>query len=524
MQAKEKFCLKQRQSFRIWRRRSPLKRVGGTISRAVRPNRPSLKGLRAVALIVISSWACLSCRTSSKWWQSCVRTEQQTASVNVETTAHLVVYLDVSESMKGFVAARRETEAASAQTVYSKSLLALRNVVTTLQPQTKAVVRLIDKEVHPPTDVFELAQYAINRDWYNRKETNLAGAINNFQEPVEAKVDANDKTPPARFHILVTDGVQSTKERRSDVRCLQGSDIDCVKEKISELVAKGWGGTILGVRSDFNGLLFSETSPSLSFEYSSTPDNPATFRPFYLYIFSPDQAALEMVVKKVKEVLRPLMTSPDQLREYSLASPYVTGPASGQLLSTNKEVLTVKKDDAASAEDLCFTVDLASSSGQQRSNAQAGDNQTPDTAPLILTLRISWSQHALDSGTPQEIAGMLKWELMPHASITENGARYPEVRVVKSTANPDGSVSLHLTARWEDRLGKRRERIYRLVGHLDVDKEAPPWVGQWSTDTDATKDEAPRTLNLKILLANLWKTQFLQRQEIAVACLRVGDF
>lgn len=443
---------------------------------------------------------------------------------NIETTDHLVVYLDVSESMRGFVAERRETEAASAQTVFSKSLLGLRNVVTTLQPQAKALVRLIDKDVHPPSDVFELAQYAINRDWYNRHETNLAGAINSFQEPIEKQSDSKTELPPARFHILVTDGVQSTKERRSDVRCLQGSDVDCVKEKLNELLSKGWSGTILGVRSEFNGQLFSEARPNWSFEYNSEPDKPETFRPFYLYIFSPNQAALETLVKKVKEVLRTLLASPEHLREYSLTAPYVIGQASGELLSTDKEILTVTKEDAASTGALCFNVDLALSPGQQTNSAQSGDSQTPDKAPLKLTLRIPWSQHALDSGTPQEVAGMLKWELISKTANIEKGARYPEMRVIGSTTNSDGSVTLQLTARWEGRAGKRRERIYRLVGQLDLEKAAPPWVGQWSTDTDTSKEEAPRTLNLKISLANLWNTQFLQRQEIALVCLHVGDF
>ncbi|HWS99955.1 MAG TPA: hypothetical protein VN256_06895 [Pyrinomonadaceae bacterium] len=441
---------------------------------------------------------------------------------NVAATDHLVVYLDVSESMKGFVAERRATEAASVQTVFSKSLSGLRNVVTTLQPQSKVVLRLVDKEVHPPADVFQLAQYAINRDWFNRNETNLAGAINAFQEAVEEPSEQG--ALPARFHILVTDGVQSTKERRSDVRCLQGSDVDCVKEKINGLLSQGWGGTILGVRSDFNGQLFSETRPDWEFTYTTDPNDPESFRPFYLYIFSPDRAALEPLVRKVKEVLRPALKSPAHLREYPLTAAYVTGAAGGEIVATDKDLFTVSKEKTAPAGALCYNVDMEAATGRHAARGKAGETPAAEAPALQLTLRIPWSQSALDSGTPQEVAGLVRWELKAGRAASEKGARYPEMRIVSSTANPDGSVTLQMTAKWEERQGKRREQIYMLVGHLDLEKPAPPWVAQWSTDTDTSKEEAPRTLNLNASLANLWNNQFLQNQEIAAACLRVDDF
>ena len=514
----------EREKIRRRLEQNPRGRPRDSRQKQINPARPRGRRLQKVwraALLFIAVGAGLGCPSPPKWWQSCVGTKEPPATVSVEATDHLVVYLDVSASMKGFVAERQETEAASAQTVFSKSLMGLRNVVTTLQPQAKVVLRLVDKEVHPPSDVFQLAQYAITRDWFNRNETNLAGAVSAFQEAVENPSAQGAR--PARFHILVTDGVQSTKERLSDVRCLQGSDVDCVKEKINELLSQGWGGTILGVRSDFNGQVFSETKPDWEITYTTDPDNPETFRPFYLYIFSPDRAALEPLVKKVKEVLRPLLKSPAHLREYPLTASYVAGAADGEIAATDEDLFTVNKESTAPVGALCFNVDMDGAAVRRTAHGQAGDSSTPEAPAIQLTLRIPWSQSALDSGTPQEVAGLVKWELRTGQVASEKGARYPEMRIVGSTANADGSVTLRITSRWEEHAGKRREQIYLLAGHLDLEKPAPPWVSQWSTDTDTTKEEAPRTLNLNVSLANLWNNRFLQQQEIAAVCLRVGD-
>ena len=511
-------------------RQTSSRRIRKTALRCARHRARGLKRTWRTALLLILTSTFMvsgitSCGSShtSKWWQTCQVTKAPPGAGHIEVTDHLVVYLDISESMKGFVARRQATEAASAQTVFSKALLELRNVVTTMTPQPKLVLRVIDEEVRPPADAFQLAEYAVNRDWFDRSETNLAGAVHAFGTGIEKMKPTDAAAAPARFHILVTDAVQSIKATRSDIRCLQGSDPHCVKERINELLNQGWSGTILGVRSDFDGEVFSESRPHLSVKYRSEPGKTETFRPFYFYLFSPDEAGLEKLVANLKDALRVLLKA-DQLREYPLTAQYFSGAANGDLIALNQEEFTVTKEKTPSTEALCFNVKVALPSGRRTATALSADSLTTQTAPLHLTLTVPWSRHALDSGTKQEIAGLLKWELLPVAFNPEEGARYPQMRIVSSTANPDGSVTLQLMAKWDEGVGKRRALIYRLVGRIDLDKAAPPWVAQWSTDTDISEEEATRTLNLKASLANLWNNQFLQRQEIAAACLRVGDF
>ena len=51
------------------------------------------------------------------------------------------------------------------------------------------------------------------------------------------------------------------------------------------------------------------------------------FRPFYLYVFSPDPQALNSLVSSLKERLRGLVRKSEPIRELNLSLPYTTGPA-----------------------------------------------------------------------------------------------------------------------------------------------------------------------------------------------------
>lgn len=467
--------------------------------------------------VVLTGCAALACSHSERWCDACPPRNEPLVAPAVEATNQLIVYLDASKSMKGFVGERLRTEAASAKTVFSRSLLELRSIVNSLQPQPQVLFRVTDARVHPPEHDFRLAQYAVNREWFDGTETDLAGVFRAFEEPVEPGT-----SQPALFHVLVTDGVQSTRHRVNGEDCLQGSDSRCVKERMNELISRGWGGAVLGVRADFDGPVYSEIQPDRPpVEYHSETGKPETYRPFYLFVFSPNRAALDQLVRALKAALRPLLCADEQLREYALTSAFVEGQVSGELVATDADSFKVFRERDAPAGALCFNVDV--SEAPRRRPAQ-GEAQSDADPMLRLTLRLDWSHDGSDSGTPQEMAGMLRWELAPVAPTPEKGVRYPELKIAGSTANADGSVTLLLSAHWEDGKGKRRPRVYRLVGRLDLEKPAPPWVALWSAATDVTREEAARTLNLKDSLANLWNNESLRRQEAAVVCLRVGNF
>lgn len=88
-------------------------------------------------------------------WDLCQPVKKTAAtSEPVPVTDHLVVYLDTSASMAGYVSPNGKTIFAAApdgNTIFSKTLLELRNVVTTLSPQPQVAVRTVDTNISAPS-------------------------------------------------------------------------------------------------------------------------------------------------------------------------------------------------------------------------------------------------------------------------------------------------------------------------------------------------------------------------------------
>src|SRR5215207_8059108 len=422
-----------------------------------------------LALLTVTAAVPLGCSPRTRWWDSCIGTPAALVPVRVDATDHLVVYLDASKGMKGFVSEHVGSGAATGLTIFSRSLWELAGVSDALVPRPALVLRVLNTKTQPPVSesVAGLRSYAVDRGRFRGRRGSLAAAFGTFEEPVESGAEAR----PARYHILLTDGVQADA---TDLRCLNDSDTQCAREQINELLGKGWGATVLGVRGEFDGLVFPRVRGRRAVRHRSRPARPETFRPFYLYVFSPDQAALGELVLTLKNGLRPLLASPEQLREYALSAPYVTAAAGGDFVSVGNETGTVARESAAPAGASCFNLRVT----------PKGQGDEGEGEPLNLKMRVTWSHHGLDSGTPQEVAGLVKWELTPAAPTPEEGAPYPQMKIVGSTVNSDGTVALQLSARRGEGTGTRKARVYHLVGRLDLEKTAPPWVAAWSTSTD----------------------------------------
>jgi hypothetical protein len=133
----------------------------------------------------------------------------------------------------------------------------------------------------------------------------------------EVREDGEKEELPARFHILITDGVQSTKQQVSVHSCVAGSDYVCVKKAIAGLLDKGWGGCVIGLRSEFHGKVYSELDHGKAIPYESKRSDSKTYRPFYLYLLSPDRAALDKLVEALKARLRTIVKPEEALRVWS---------------------------------------------------------------------------------------------------------------------------------------------------------------------------------------------------------------
>lgn len=430
-------------------------------------------------------------------------------------TDHLVVYVDTSASMAGYISPNGKTVFAAAPegTIFSRTLLELRDVVTTMNPQPQIVVRNVDINISTPLfSDLELSKASLSRGIFAGKSTNLAGAIKSFAEPLEK--DSEDQAPP-RFHILVTDGVQSSDKDDADVSCAKGSDSRCVKKQLLELINKGWGGVVLGMRSEFNGNVYSEvTHKAIPFVSGKDVNK---FRPFYLYVFSPDRAGLNKLVESLRERLAPLGHK-DAFREFALTTEYSNGIEAIEVRQEKetKDLLEVKQPEKGK-------------DGTPRIQVKAGlDTENKGKKQFVVSINPAWTAHAIAGGSPNELATTIKWELQPIYPEKEkdekekNKIRYPDFSLVKQEAK-DGNVELTFETGWAKAPGNRDWRMYQIIGRLDVKQTALPWVSAWTTNLDSIPDNTNKTLNLESSLANLWDNSALENYIVAEFTVRIGQ-
>jgi hypothetical protein len=432
------------------------------------------------------------------------------AGESIKSTDNLVVYLDTSASMAGYVSPNGKAEFGSSPegTVFSRTLLELRKVVTTMNPQPQIVVRTVDTNVSSPLfSDLELSKASVSRSIFVGRETNLAGAIKSFAEPLEK--DSEDQSPP-RFHILVTDGVQSSDKNNVDVSCAKGSDAFCVKKQLLELINKGWGGAVLGMRSEFNGTVYSEVN-NKPVPFNSGKD-PNKFRPFYLYVFSPDRTGLNKLVESLREKLLPLGRE-ESFREYALTAEYSTDGETIALKQDpqTKDLLEVKQEKGKEGDPPHIQV------------KSALDTETKGKQQFVVSIKPAWTPHAIAGGSADELARMIKWEVksvFPEKEV--DGTRYPAFGLVKQEAK-EGGVELTFETGWVRAPGPRDWRMYHVIGRLNVDRTAIPWVSAWTTNLDSTPDNANKTLNLESSLANLWNNTALENYTVVEFAVRIGQ-
>lgn len=241
----------------------------------------------------------------------------------------LVLYLDASGSMQGYTDPAGQFE-------YSRSLRAIRNVVDQLRPKHSLLFRRLDTTVAPlPANDQTLLSASRSARFYDGKSSNIAGAIRSFKD-----LDNEKSAGLARCHILITDGVQHTSIRTPDPRCAAGSDPRCVNEAVSALIDKGWGVHIFGVRSRFNGPIYSEVNGKwLEGNYNAAdPLNYSKYRPFLIFVFTKEGDYLEHLVDKLRDALLKSGIRKDLIRELPLTLPLVKGSR----LSLNTDIYSVK--------------------------------------------------------------------------------------------------------------------------------------------------------------------------------------
>jgi hypothetical protein len=371
----------------------------------------------------------------------------------------------------------------------------------------------------------ELTSASQDPSVYRGGETNLAGAIMSFKTPAapakqtpgepgntKASLSDNPKPEPIpRFHILVTDGVQSTQQGSATHDCGAGSDQFCVRQKIGELLQANWGGCVLGIRADFHGKVYSEVNRS-AIPYDTRSSDPTTFRPFYLYIFSPDANGLDSLVKSLKDRLRPLVPGSEPIRELNLSFPYAAGAADFDvtLAKETRTSIARSKDRGGPPSKLTLHVDV--------------DTERSGPKPFSIVAKLQWSDHALDTATEAELAQLLTWTaIRVYPSETESAAkRFPEIKIVQTHADTPGQVTIDATAGFPAGTEEPSWGGYHLQARLNLNQASPAWIKAWSINLDTTREVGNRTFNLETALLGLWNASTTKDRIVAEAYLRVG--
>lgn len=424
------------------------------------------------------------------------------------TTNDLVVYLDISAPMKGYV--RHE------QSVFSRTLRTLREFSTTLSPPVKVHLRKVSAGVGELQSDVEINNAARSKEIYTGGQSDLVRAIGYFNQnlfPVPNK-DQAAITPP-RFHILVTDGVQFARHASADGSCASGSDAFCMRRKILELLDQGWAGAIIGIRSQFAPQFYSEQAKRyVNFTTDGRPVE--EHRPFYLFVFSPDHAAFDNFVITLKESLRRDVGEKDLLlRELPLTGNYTEGPMNfdpqSDFQTQDKAKLRVTKVAGEAPNDpLLISLRLK-------------EEAAVTEVPFTLNLSVNWSSHGKDCGGTQELANALDWvqpeKVYPAKEVT--GTRYPELYLKEVTPAEKDGLKFSFVAKWPRAAGTPGWRGYRLAARIKPNTELN-WIRAWSTDNDRIPDSGSKTLDLKTTLLGVWRNSVLEKQPIAEAYLRIG--
>ena len=468
-----------------------------------------------LTLIILFNSSCNSCSNSldPPAWSKIIKDPVvETDGPSLQTTGDMVIYIDVSASMAGYVST-------IGNTIYGKTLQELRSVASSLDSGVNVWFRTVDAKVGEPTgELIQLQRASADPSMYKGGETNIAGAINMFSQSVQPNSSA-----PARFHILVTDGVQSINQQRASGGCLTGSDQICIRERILELLKKGWGGCVLGVKSEFRGNFYSEINYAkhvnpYAIPYDTAGLDPDKYRPFYLYILSPDPLATEKIVSLLKERLASVVKQ-GGLRELALTLPYTKSAATTALHipPESKKFLHESKSLEEAGRRLTLRVDL----------------NTEKAGPQLFSIHVTipWSDHALDTASKQELAELLRWNVDQIYPAPEQGEaktpsqhlRQPELKI-NETHLEEENIVISATARWPQGTGRAEWRVYKITGYLNIDRQTPMWIKnqQWSTELDNSAESGSRTLFLETSLSNLWRNDVLKNRPVAEFYIRVG--
>jgi|GEM_PF-1154647 len=301
-----------------------------------------------------------------------------------------------------------------------------------------------------------------------------------YTELITAVHNVVDKADPNHLSIIVTDLFESD------------SDWSNVTKKLKDkYFARHMAVAIIGIKNSFNGDIFDVGLNAAKFTYDSG-DNPAMFRPFYLFIMGPEQSVREFMERWKERQAMPNETQylllSENLTESANDFSQLTLQEGGQNLYEDEQLgITDKRIKEFGINDMGSPAVLS---------VQFKYQPVFGACPLNMeTLKSSVRVLSLEEGENGERA----WQV----STMENDAK---VEVVPS---PDQPGSYSVTLRFTPERTLSPDRINFI--HVSVAPDAkgyqlPEWVKAWNMpNVDVAPDQfdGSKTINFLHVVESL---------------------
>lgn len=364
------------------------------------------------------------------------------------TRQEIAIYFDGSESCRGFVIGG---VGSASGTSYCDFLHVLRTWLA-----ADSNIRYFKFGAMDVPKEIERCEAAASPGFYLEERTRLIELMGSVIQ---------EDTIPETF-LVVTDGIPSTRTRR---------DIIYLVRPVLRLMKSGYSFNILGILSEFNGSVFSETNGGVRLfpKYHSTTYGR---RPFYCFIFSsaPDFA---------QELSRRL--SDRQIDHHLLDLSSVFFTAKTPCCSTRTYIGGREKNALKRHSQESNFVRLQRRSG--KSSFSRGVLETK----LDLVLAPGVSDFRLGSEEFKDTAVCLDVDSRTLMPSNHRITKFELLRDSTDRARIDCSLSFQVAAEhgclW-----------YKIFIFPDVGTFQPPeWVEEWSTGQDIAVEDFNRTLFLK---------------------------
>lgn len=359
------------------------------------------------------------------------------------------IYIDATTSMAGFAANR--------DSVYNKFLNDLEGSIIAgwksanigfYKFGTKA------KELnHDQFRTFSSQKFYAERGVYEK--TNIDAVIN-----------AMDNT---QVNIVVTDLFQND------------GDVNAILKSIKDgCFAKGIYMGIVGIKSDYNGMVFDAKVPS--FPFKSAPGNEETYRPFYALIFG-EKNNIERLFEQIKA------NKAVKEENFILISKYIV----------NKfDIPSLTKDKAS--KDLNLNGRPSDKQGNKQFNFTLKEGREGNIIAEISFEKIPKAPAISESAV--NIMAYRKFAPKGQANVPAKAEDTNDITAKEIKVSNGNKINAKLNVTVGDAAGMYSYLVYvqpaQVNGYV-----LPKWVEEFSSDNPTPKNDANKTLNLKPFIAGL---------------------